>query len=116
MIFNQRKRDKADMVHLIAAMLISNELESRMPEGEISRVSVGESGQIFSAAKKALGFIAKMHRQDWDDWDGVVWYERFTDASEGSLADRLITMLVAEHPTKVSVLPVVIDWLKESDL
>lgn len=116
MIFNQRKRDKADMVHLISAMVVSNELPGRVPPGEISRVSVGESGQIFSAAKKALDFIAKMHRQDWDDWDGVVWYERFTDASQGSLADRLVDMLVSEHPTKISVLPVVIDWLKESDL
>ena len=116
MIFNQRKRDKADMVHLISAMMVSNELEGRVPPGEISRISVSETGEFFTAAKTALKLIAKMHRQEPDDWDGVVWYERLNDASEGSLADRLVDMLVSEPPAKQYLLEVVIAWLKESDL
>lgn len=112
MIFNQRKRDKSDMVQLIAAMMVNNNLEELVPEGEISRIIVGESGEMFTAAKRALNMIAKMHRETPDDWDGVVWYELLSDASKGSLADLLVGMLVAEHPTKQCVYPVVIDWLK----
>lgn len=116
MILDQFKSDNHDKVTLIGAMCVSNELDGRVPEGEISRVKVGNVGDFYPAAMYALKLIAKMHRQDPADWDGVVWYERFADASEGSLADRLVDMLVSSDPTKEEVRSIVIDWLKESDL
>jgi hypothetical protein len=112
MINNQFKSDKADRVGLIAAMMISNELEDRMPEGEISRLPPSDHGEIFTAACKALKFVAKMHREHPTQWDGVVWFELFSKPEKGSLADRLVEMLVSDMPTNENVRLVVIDWLE----
>lgn len=116
MILDQRKVDNHDRVCLIAAMMVTNELEDRMTEGEISRVVVSGLGEFYTIAEMALGFIAKMHRQLPDDWDGVVWYERFIAADEGSLADRLVDYLVAWDLKEDDVQQIVIRWLEVSDL
>lgn len=116
MILDQRKADNHDKVCLIAAMMVSNELEDRMAEGEISRVPVSNLGEFYTIAEMALGFIAVMHRQLPDDWDGVVWYERFIAAEEGSLADRLVDYLMAWDLKEDDVQQIVIRWLEVSDL
>ncbi|AUM59676.1 hypothetical protein HOS55_gp074 [Pseudomonas phage PMBT3] len=116
MILDQRQADDHDKVCLISAMMVSNELEDRMKEGEISRVVVSGLGEFYTIAELALGFIAVMHRQLPDDWDGVVWYERFIDASEGSLADRLVDYLVSWDLVEEDVRQLVIAWLRDSDL
>lgn len=116
MILDQRKADNHDKVCLIAAMMVSNELEDRVAEGEISRVPVSDLGEFYTIAEMALGFIAVMHRQLPDDWDGVVWYERFIAAEEGSLADRLVEYLSAWDLKEDDVQQIVIRWLEVSDL
>lgn len=117
MIHNQRKADKIDKVCLIAALMVANEMEEDLPEGEISRASVDDLDGLFTVAKTALKFIAKMHRQDPKDWDGVVWYEQFCAASQGSLADCLVSVVVREeHDDPDAVRAAVIEWLIASDL
>lgn len=51
MILDQRKADNHDKVCLIAAMMVSNELEDRVAEGEISQVSVDDLEGFFTVAK-----------------------------------------------------------------
>lgn len=111
MINNQFKVDTNDMVCLISAMMVSNELEGRVPEGEISRVPVSDNGEFYTAAKRALKLISKMHREHPDQWDGVVWYELLSVADQGSLADRLVDLLVSDMPTKELIRRVVTEWL-----
>lgn len=116
MILEQHKVDNVDKVCLISAMTVSNMLPSRVPEGEISRVPVSELGEFYIVAGLSLAFIAMMHRQPIDDWDGVAWFERLSDAGEGSLADRLVEYLIDWSLKEEDVKQIVIGWLKDSDL
>lgn len=116
MILNQRKVDNADKVQLIAAMMVANGNPTRMPEGEIARVSVPEIGEFFNVVEIALGLIAEMHRQSEDDWDGVVWFELFEDNTHRSLADALVEFIIDHDPKIDEVRPVVIDWLNSNTL
>lgn len=119
MIENQNKVDDADRVYLIGAMCLANERENAVPGGEIARVGVIEVGRFFGAAQSALTYVECLHRQHEDDWDGVVWLEHLSDASAGSLADRLVALVVEEDertPTSDQVRAVVIGWLSDSGL
>jgi hypothetical protein len=112
MILNQFKVDTNDIVALVSAMMVSNELEELVQEGEISRTPQSDNGEFYIAAKRALKLISKMHREHPEDWDGVVWYELLSQAGKGSLADRLVDLLVTDMPAKEEVRLVVIGWLK----
>ena len=116
MILDQNKPDDSDKVCLIGAMMVANDLASRLPEGEVSRIQVAEVGDFYTAALRALNAVAILHRESPDEFDGVVWYERLVDASEGSLADRLVEMLISDLPTKEAVRKVVVGWLTDSGL
>lgn len=113
MILSQFEVDNADRVCLVAAMMVSNELEGRVPEGEVSRVSVPELGDFGLVTDLATDFIAKMHRESPDDWDGVVWYELFCQAGEGSLADRLVEYLIDWDVKPEDIRQIVVSWLKD---
>ncbi|QBJ04502.1 hypothetical protein HOV23_gp071 [Pseudomonas phage Lana] len=116
MIHNQCKVDDIDKVILITALSACNEMEDRLPEGEVFRVDVGEIGLFYPAAMKALEFVAQMHRQAPDDFDGAAWLDRLESTARGSLADMLVEILL-EYPCSEEVIrEVVIVWLKESGL
>lgn len=116
MILSQRKVDNADKVQLITSMSVANVNPTRMPEGEIARVSVPETGEFFNVAEIALGLIAEMHRQSEDDWDGVVWFEMFEASASESLADALVEFIIDHDPKIEEVRPVVIAWLDSNNL
>lgn len=116
MILTQRKVDNVDKVQLITSMMAANYAEDRMPEGELARVSVPEFGEFAPLAEIALVLIAQMHRQSEDDWDGVVWFERFENNGRDSLADRLVEFIVENDPTEEEIREVVIAWLKAEGL
>lgn len=77
MILTQRKVDAVDKVQLITSMMAANIAEDRLPEGELARVPVPQFGEFGYLAEVALELVAELHRQSEDDWDGVVWFERF---------------------------------------
>lgn len=117
MIKSPKQMDNADLVWLIAAMVAANDREGSAPEGEVFRVDVPDHGKFFNLAVRALEFVVKMHRQHLDDWDGVVWFERFNDADEGSLADLLVDLVAAGQEENEDALKVVVvEWMTESGL
>lgn len=116
MIHDNLKVDDIDQVCLITALMQSNELESRLPEGEIYRVGVAELGEFLSASHIALNWVVTQTTEDPENWDGVVWFERLSDPSEGSLADRLVELLIDHEADEDNVLAVVIDWLRAEGL
>ena len=116
MFINQRKIDDADVVQLISSMMTANVDPDRLPEGEIARVSVPAIGEFYSVAVLALGLIRDMHRQSEDDYDGVVWFERFECSRHGSLADALVEFIIENDPKIEEVRPVVIAWLDSNNL
>jgi hypothetical protein len=116
MILTQRKIDNVDVVTLIGAMLAANVAEDRLPEGEIARISAPETGAFYPVTTAALRLIAEMHRQSEDDWDGVVWMERFENTNRGSLADTLVEFLIDHDPKVEEVRPVIVAWLQDRSL
>jgi hypothetical protein len=116
MIHSHCAVDKIDVVCLVAALMKANELEERLPEGEVYRVQVGEWGDFYLAAKKTLKLVKQLHREHPGDWDGVVWFELLNDASRGSLADLVVEMMIDTDVTKEDLRLVVIDWLKTIQL
>lgn len=107
--------DDADRVYLMGAMCIANEREDALPEGEIGRVGITEVGRFFAVAQHALACIEKLHREDEDDWDGVVWYELLCSAEADSLADRLVYLIYRsgeDVPSQKEVRSTVIGWLR----
>ena len=116
MILNPRTIDNVDKVQLIAAMMTANTAEDRLPEGEIARVTGSETGEFYNTAFLALKVVADMHRQSEDDFDGVVWFERFENFSRDSLADRLVEFIIDNDPKYEEIRPVVIAWLQDEGL
>lgn len=114
MIQNIHKVDDIDQVMLISAMMVANGF--RAPNGEGFRVPVGELGEFLTVATTALMCIAILHRVQPDDWDGVLWYEFFADASEGSIADTLVDLVAKTTPTAEEIRSAVIGWLKAAEL
>lgn len=65
--------------------------------------SIGYS-TLLSNADQAAGWLAALHVDTGDEWDGCVWLERLEDISEGSLAQML-------YNDGVDVESAVIRWL-----
>lgn len=116
MILNQHGVDNVDKVQLITAMMAANVAEDRLPEGEIARISGHDTGDFGVIADTALGLIAVMHRQSADDFDGVVWFERFENSERGSLADVLVEFLVDFAIAEDDVRESVVEWLADRHL
>lgn len=116
MILNQRRADNVDKVHLITAMMAANEAEDLVPDGELYRLQPPEQGEFFVIAQLALKVIAGLHRQNEDDWDGVVWMELFEASGSGSLADRLVEFSIENDPTYEEIRPVINRWLELNGL
>lgn len=116
MILTQRKVDNADKVQLVTSMMAANVNPDRLPEGEIMRVPVPEFGEFGYLAEVALELVAAMHRQSEEDFDGVVWFERFENSGRGSLADLLVEFCIDYDAAPDEVRPVIIAWLYSNNL
>lgn len=58
-------------------------------------------------AERAAEVIAERHKDEGDDWDDSLWFERLEDIADDSLAAQLF---MQESDEMVSL--VVIDWLR----
>lgn len=61
--------------------------------------------QVFERAATSVSIIAETAPDDPETWDGVLWYERFADQGEGSLAQALMCKIPAESAT--------LNWLRQ---
>lgn len=116
MILDQFNVDNIDKVQLITSMMAANVAPDRLPEGEIYRVPLPEFGEFGYLAEVALELVADMHRQSEDNWDGVVWFERFENTSRDSLADRLVEFCMDYEVDRDALRSTVIAWLKAEGL
>ncbi|MPQ69454.1 hypothetical protein [Pseudomonas sp. MWU12-2323] len=85
---NDRTKDPYDVGLLFHSIIRYGEAnEERL---DCSVVAVGYD-RLLADADRAAEEIAAQHRDEGDEWDGAVWFERLEDIAEGSLAAALYT-------------------------
>lgn len=96
--------EPADMLQLVASMVRAM-LAPGWEATEDSFTTTYPVEQLCKRAHTAVSVIAEMAPDDPENWDGVLWYERFTDEGEGSLAQALLCKCPAESAT--------VNWLRQ---
>jgi hypothetical protein len=98
---NARIKDQEDVGLLYHSILRYGEEHGERLDRSI--VSIGYS-KLLNNADQAAFWLASLHTDTGDDWDGCVWVERLEDTSEGSLAQML-------YSERVDVESAVLHWL-----
>lgn len=91
--------------HLLAASMLGVQ---RTPGRVVTKDSITAYytlAQVFERAATSVSIIAETAPDDPETWDGVLWYERFVDQGEGSLAQELMCKITAESAT--------LNWLRQ---
>jgi hypothetical protein len=117
---NERKMDEEDAALLFWAMCKFGEANEE--EGlalDISLVSKGFA-EMLNRASMAAGMIGfTVGDSEGDNWDGVVWAERFESIEPDSLAARLFMLEAQDWPdgkaSDAEIESVVVAWLAEID-
>lgn len=103
---NARTKDLEDVGLLFHSILRYAEANAERLDRSI--ISIGYSA-LLSRSDQAARWLAELHVDTGEEWDGCVWLERLEAISEGSLAQ----MLYAEE---VDVESAVIRWLSPAVL
>jgi len=98
---NSRSKDPEDVGLLFHSILRYAEANAERLDRSI--ISIGY-GTLLSNADQAAGWLAELHVDTGDEWDGCIWLERLEDISESSLAKML-------YNEGVDVESAVIRWL-----
>ena len=98
---NARTKDPEDVGLIFHSILRYGEANADRLDRSI--ISIGYS-TLLNNAGQAASWLASLHVDGGDDWDGCVWLERLDDISAGSLAQML-------YADDVDVESAVICWL-----
>ena len=98
---NSRTKDLEDVGLLFHSILRYAEANAERLDRSI--ISIGYS-TLLNNADQAASWLACLHVEADEDWDGCVWLERLEDIREGSLAQML-------YADDVDVESAVIRWL-----
>ncbi len=98
---NTGSKDLEDVGLLFHSILRYAEANAERLDRSI--IAIGYS-TLLRNADQASGFLAQLHVESGEEWDGCVWLERLEDISEGSLAQKL-------YADGVDVESAVTDWL-----
>jgi hypothetical protein len=107
---DQRTLDQEDVAVLFYAMCLYGNANEETTDTSLVCKGFAE---MMNRASLAAGMIAHLHADEGDDWDGVVWFERFEDQSADSLAGMLFML---EEGTDGDVESVVTQWLADRGL
>lgn len=86
---NEFTTDAEDVAVLFYA--ICRYAEATKADTGVTLHSVGYA-ECLNRATSAASYVAASHRDEGDEWDGVVWYERISSTGPDSLAAQLFTM------------------------
>jgi len=103
---NSRATDKEDIAVLFFSLC--RYAESNGPATDRTTVSIGFS-ELLERAERAADVIAKHHRSEGQEWDGVVWLELLLENGEDSLAADLFEI---DSDDENTISKVTLNWLQ----
>lgn len=109
---NSRSLDQGDVAVLYSAMVAVN-VSKLAKRADRSLVGIGYAEGL-ARCKKAAQLVAKHHRDQGDNWDGVWWFEIFESARKDCLAHKLFMLDVTEEDCMAwasAIRAIVLEWL-----